>query len=267
MGGRACSGRRRRLTREGGADLSDNDLRGSGTIRLCQALVTSKNAVQELILDRNNMGCLELVYKATQWPSEAEMQKEGGALTRPFDILQPWPQVPGDSVPGRAPNLTSDVAVAQALAQMAIRKPLKSLSLQGNCLGDNAVAHLAQSLERAPALELTALNLSGNNASTGAQMRQFHKGAVALGALLAVNTSLSSLDLSSNGIRGPGAQAVAKGLRLNQAIASLSLAWNTFGDAKSLSHLRNWLLCANVAQLGASLPPQPAHVLPGPRLH
>jgi hypothetical protein len=47
---------------------------------------------------------------------------------------------------------------------------------------------------------------------------------------------------------------VAKGLRGNEALLSLSLAWNTFGDPKSLSHLRNWLVSSNVASLGLCLP-------------
>jgi hypothetical protein len=207
--------------------------------------VASSNAVQELRLDRNNMGSCELIFKPTQWA-----ESESGGLMRPFDIQQPWPQLAGNPP---SPNLTSDLAVAEALAQLAIKKPLKALSLQGNCLGENAVAHLAQSLQRAPALALAALNLSGNNTTSGSLMRQFNKGAVALGALLAVNSSLSSLDISCNGIRGSGAQAVAKGLRGNEALLSLSLAWNTFGDAKSLSHLRNWLVSANVASLGSCL--------------
>lgn len=231
--------------------MSDNDLKASGTVRLCQALVASSNTLQELRLDRNNMGSSELIFKSTQWA-----ESESGGLTRPFDIQQPWPRLAHNSCAHNnssppSPNFTSDLAVAEALAQLAITKTLKALSLKGNCLGENAVAHLAQSLQRAPALQLAALNLSGNGSLT----RQFTKGAVALGALLSVNSSLSSLDISCNGIRGAGAQAVAKGLRGNKALLSLSLAWNTFGDPKSLSHLRNWLVSANVASLGSCLPP------------
>ena len=56
-------------------DLSDNDLRASGTLAICKALLASNNALAYLLLDRNNMGCIELVHKAIEWPDATDIAK------------------------------------------------------------------------------------------------------------------------------------------------------------------------------------------------
>ena len=50
------------------------------------------------------------------------------------------------------------------------------------------------------------------------------------GNVIDVNTSLKTLDLSWNHLRGSGAIAIAKGLENNCSLHTLLLAWNGFGD-------------------------------------
>jgi hypothetical protein len=109
-------------------DLSDNDLRASGTISLCKALMMSRNPVQRLVLDRNNMGSIELIYTHTDWSSKPQDSKDQGSedtLRRPFAFCQP------------------DTSSAQELGNFAVSKThLRCLSLEGNHLFDEGVAQL-----------------------------------------------------------------------------------------------------------------------------
>ena len=50
------------------------------------------------------------------------------------------------------------------------------------------------------------------------------------GTAIDMNTSLKTLDLSWNHLRGRGATAIAKGLGNNYSLHSLLLAWNGFDD-------------------------------------
>ena len=56
-------------------DLSDNDLRSSGTLALCNALLVSSCQLSNLVLARNSMGRTELVHKPTEWPDASDMAK------------------------------------------------------------------------------------------------------------------------------------------------------------------------------------------------
>ena len=85
---------------------------------------------------------------------------------------QPWPEQEG---PLDAEDRTTipDIAAAEAVARVALAKPLRSLSLEGNYLGDNGVACLAGLLAKQAAdcdnLSLESLNLANNNTCAGAQ--------------------------------------------------------------------------------------------------
>ncbi len=123
---------------------------------------------------------------------------------------------------------------AQELGDVAVAKThLRCLSLEGNHLGDNGVAQLVYTLARngAHRLQLTSINLSSNNniMSSGTLTRGFDKSAAAFAALFSSTSSLSSLDLSRNGIRGDAACSIARSLRSNQNVKTLKLSWNSFG--------------------------------------
>ncbi len=80
-------------------------------------------------------------------------------------------------------------------------------------------------------LQLTSINLSSNNniMSSGTLTRGFDKSAAAFAVLFSSTSSLSSLDLSRNGIRGDAASSIARSLRSNQNVKTLKLSWNSFG--------------------------------------
>ncbi len=56
-------------------DLSDNDLRSSGTMTLCDALLASNCQLSNLVLARNSMGRTEIVHKPTIWPDADDIAK------------------------------------------------------------------------------------------------------------------------------------------------------------------------------------------------
>ena len=149
-------------------DLSDNDLRASGTISLCKALMMSRNPVQRLVLDRNNMARIELIYTKKEWFSNLQDSKDQGSedtLRRPFAFCQPWP-LSDALLPSTGSARFSDTSAAQELGDVALAKThLRCLSLEGNHLGDNGVAQLVYMLARngAHRLQLTSINLSSNN--------------------------------------------------------------------------------------------------------
>ena len=76
---------------------------------------------------------------------------------------------------------------------------------------------------------LTTLNLSGNCIGP--------EGATSLSQALALNTSLTTLDLSVNGIRPEGATLLFRALAVNTSLTTLNLSGNSIGaeDATSLS--------------------------------
>jgi Ran GTPase-activating protein (RanGAP) involved in mRNA processing and transport len=178
---------------------------------------------------------------------------------------QPWPEQEGADLEQR--TTVPDVEAAEAVARVAVSKPLRSLSLDGNYLGDNGVACLATILASKAAesgLSLESLNLANNNASAGAQQRTFGSASAAIGQLIAASTTLASLELCHNGIRDEGACAVAKGLRTNTSLLTLKLAWNSFGAGRPIKDLRNALVAASLTSLDLSynsITAKTAHIL------
>ena len=65
-----------------------------------------------------------------------------------------------------------------------------------------------------------------------------HEGPSAIANALKVNVSLTSLNLSCNGIGGEGAKSFAEALRGNASLTSLNLLRNCIGDEEE-ERLRN----------------------------
>ena len=195
------------------------------------------------------------------WP---EQEDDSGAQA---DLLMPGGKYGVQGRGGQQRTTVSDVAPAAALAEVALAKPLLSLSLEGNYLGDKGVACLASALAAAApdsAFSLTSLNLSSNNSVAGSQQRTFNTAAAALGRLLNGCTTLSSLDLCRNGIRDEGACAVARGLRSNTSLQTLRLGWNSFGSSRAMKEVRNGLVVAGLIELDLgynSITAKTAHIL------
>ena len=167
------------------------------------------------------------------------------SLTRPFRLCQPWPTAmrqyiaAGEQGGDEDGSLSSEVATGDWLANVALAMPLERLSLAGNHLGDNAIAHLAQRLAAPSAMgsagltfTLTDLDLSRNSGDS--RIRQFDKAGRAIGELICCGSSLTRLDLSCNGIRGQSACAVGLALRNNSSLKTLKIGWNSFGTARCI---------------------------------
>jgi len=97
---------------------------------------------------------------------------------------------------------------------------LQHLSVQKNQIGDKAIAQLMESL--IDNNQLLSLDISQNRAEIAA--------GTGAGVMLQENRTLTSLDCSSNMIRGKGALLFAEGLGENDGLVELNLAWNGFGD-------------------------------------
>lgn len=166
---------------------------------------------------------------------------------------------------GELRTTVSEAAPAALLAQVALAKPILSLSLEGNYLGDKGVACLVSALAGASAaLSLTDLNLCSNNSLANSHQRTFTGAAAAVGNLLSTCTSLTRLDLSRNGIREEGACAVGRGLRNNTTLKTLKAGWNSFGGGRAIKELRNALVAAALTQLDLSynsITAKTAHIL------
>ncbi|MDF2965009.1 MAG: protein NLRC3-like [Rickettsiaceae bacterium] len=119
-----------------------------------------------------------------------------------------------------------------AIAELAMNKPnLKSINL-GYCrkIGTEGAIAIAQTLEDNHTL--TSINLDDNDIE--------EQGVKALAKMLKKNTNLISLSLWNNeGISGEGLEALACSLKENKTLQSIKLGFNQIGDngAKALAEM------------------------------
>ena len=142
----------------------------------------------------------------------------------------------------------------EALASFLPRCPrLKNLVLDGNAVPEqNFHVLINNSIPTIPAAG-SAAGSGGSGGSTSVEDSVLEKLSLrhceiddigaerlgqALGGLQKQNSVLVSLDLGGNAITDIGAGAIAKGLRMNRALLSISLSCNRIGDAGAIELAR-----------------------------
>nr|KAG5711604.1 hypothetical protein BaRGS_016786 [Batillaria attramentaria] len=95
---------------------------------------------------------------------------------------------------------------------------LRSLDLSGNGLCDRDVVSICRVIEETDCISELILHHN-----------ELGQCGVALGNAIAINDTITSLNLSWNHIRGVGAVGLAKGVGRNSRLTSVNFAWNGFG--------------------------------------
>ncbi|EQC34605.1 hypothetical protein SDRG_07928 [Saprolegnia diclina VS20] len=110
-----------------------------------------------------------------------------------------------------------------ALCRLLRQYPAKRvLDLRGNRIQADGAVHLAAFLKHNDSV--TSINLEWNCVGV------LEHGLEALSAALAMNTTLTHLDLRNNSIGPDGATLLAAGLRRNHSLQELDLRWNDMGS-------------------------------------
>ena len=109
---------------------------------------------------------------------------------------------------------------------------LKTLVLNGADVDDNEACNLANAITHNCSISTLELahNLLGKDEPSAAVNPHIMTGAVALGLMLEVNTTLTKLDVSWNAIRNKSAQKLAKSLKKSSTLKELYLGHNGIGD-------------------------------------
>ncbi|KDO34197.1 hypothetical protein SPRG_19039 [Saprolegnia parasitica CBS 223.65] len=110
-----------------------------------------------------------------------------------------------------------------ALCRLLRQYPAKRvLDLRGNRIQADGAVHLAAFLKQSNVI--TSINLEWNCVGV------LEHGLEALSAALAMNTTLTHLDLRNNSIGPDGAALLAAGLKRNRTLQELDLRWNDMGS-------------------------------------
>jgi len=226
-------------------DLSGNDLGPKGFAQLAEAL--SSCALEELNLSDNRAGDEGLIALAAQLgaiPSSSDPGKDTAwagngegikanvkyhealqSMRRAVADLDPAVLSIGDEAARREALMRVDGAAVQlssAVAAASVPLPtLKVLLLAGNGATNMGVARVEDALQVNRQLERLTLDQGDHHLEWGAK---------SLVASLPVNTTLRCLSLSQCGLGTTGIIDIAKALALNQALESLSLKGNPFGE-------------------------------------
>eukprot|EP01038_Epipyxis_sp_PR26KG_P006849 gene6849-9376_t len=109
---------------------------------------------------------------------------------------------------------------------------LRTLLLNGADIDDDECNQLARAISNNKSIKTLGLakNLIGSNELLNVLNPDLVTGGEALGAMLRVNNTLTSLDLSWNSIRLESAVALALSLEVNSTLKTLLLAYNSLGD-------------------------------------
>ncbi len=114
-----------------------------------------------------------------------------------------------------------------ALTRAASTCP-KSVEAKGCYMGLEAAMSLAEML-KSPSCRMESLSLEWNS------LGSFENGIVEVSTALALNSSLTSLDLRNNNIGPNGGATLARGLRDNRTMLTLDLRWNEIGNPGGLA--------------------------------
>lgn len=145
----------------------------------------------------------------------------------------------------KAPSI-SDLSLAKLQTRLQAQRGAPKLNLADSFIGDEGCELLARHLRDAPGA--TTLELRGNNLTSDGVRRlipafkgpctvknlslewnSIGNGTVAVADLLALNSSVVSLDLRNNRIGAEGAGAIGRLLETNRVLESLDLRWNDLG--------------------------------------
>ena len=137
----------------------------------------------------------------------------------------------GLSVLNLARNFISAKGLDHLLEHLLLPGTIKvaTLHISKNRLDDAALLPLLGALRANRIPSLTQLEVE--------QLELGHDAGEGIGAMLATNTSLTSLNLKWNKLRLLGAERVAQGMLLNNDVTHLDVSWNGFGDMEPLGEV------------------------------
>ncbi|RHY33866.1 hypothetical protein DYB25_000410 [Aphanomyces astaci] len=208
-------------------DLSSNKLLDDGCDLICHALTSRKNALQSLTLSMNLLTDAAGIGLANMVAASSIRQLV---------------------VSG---NLIGDYGASAIAFAMDRSTHLDALYLDGNAIGPPGVFAFLNILRSNPGKSYQVLCLDDNPTDQAlidqvSQTRLSHtvvpyihsncahrilEGALAIGFYLALNPTLTRLNLSGNQITDVGAFGLAKGLLVNSSLTELHVGSNRLGDA------------------------------------
>ena len=123
-------------------------------------------------------------------------------------------------------NNIGNTGVGYVARMLKANRQLDMISLQSNQLQEEAAAKLADALKRNKTLRYLFLDSNGLFGGDYLGVGTSNRGAIKIGEMLQVNTTLHTLSLGNTGLGTEGVQKIADALKGNRALAMLNLQTN-----------------------------------------
>lgn len=204
-------------------DLADNKIGWKGIVGIADAIANKNRTLTTLCLQKNKFG----VSKEKQAPPVPTGDEEEG---------EPEPEDPEELAEKRkeeAAKLEKEIRAAEkALLKLAemlkSNTVLKDLDVAFNSIGSQQLAILTEELKTN--CSLTTFNIEMNH-MCGCTPGEFDGTTITnLAEALAVNTTLTSLNMRWNFVQAEGISILAPSLATNTALRTLNVARNFLGD-------------------------------------